>query len=183
MSSVPIAIYRDSSACSGDRRAVHVTEKRVTAFLSSRRWKHGKWNTDTCLEWTGARTAFGHGRFRVGGRILKAHRVAFAICYGSCPAGLVLLHTCDNPACVRPSHLRPGTVADNNADMRAKGRAKPPPRHAGSTHPNARKIRFRGRSQCVADWAREQGIKPSTVSKRLERGWSVARSLTEGASK
>jgi len=35
----------------------------------------------------------------------------------------------------------------------------------------------------VADWAREQGIKPSTVSKRLERGWSVARSLTEGASK
>jgi hypothetical protein len=34
----------------------------------------------------------------------------------------VLLHACDNPACVRPAHLSVGTTLDNVADRQAKGR-------------------------------------------------------------
>ena len=34
----------------------------------------------------------------------------------------VIMHTCDKPNCVNPEHLKHGTVADNVADMVAKGR-------------------------------------------------------------
>lgn len=76
---------------------------------------------DPCWVWTGATDKDGYAKF--GNK------------RGSCRAArLVLLatsdvtvdnacHYCDNPPCVRPSHLWPGTTADNNADCVAKGRA------------------------------------------------------------
>lgn len=51
-----------------------------------------------------------------------------------------VLHLCDNTACFRYDHLRVGTVQENNADMFAKGRAKPPPinRFYGEANPNSK---------------------------------------------
>jgi DNA-binding XRE family transcriptional regulator len=51
-----------------------------------------------------------------------------------------ILHACDNPPCFRVDHLSVGSVADNNADMRAKGRGTPPPlnRFQGECHPMAK---------------------------------------------
>lgn len=60
---------------------------------------------------------------RKGGRILAAHRASWELAYGPIPAGASVLHTCDTPLCVRPDHLRLGTLADNNRDMAGKGRA------------------------------------------------------------
>jgi hypothetical protein len=35
-------------------------------------------------------------------------------------------HKCDNPTCIRPSHLERGTKADNTADVKTRGRLRAP---------------------------------------------------------
>jgi len=57
-------------------------------------------------------------------RSVRAHRVAWTLAHGEIPDGLHVLHRCDNPPCCNPADLFLGTVADNNADKIAKGRAR-----------------------------------------------------------
>lgn len=92
-----------------------------------------------CWLWTGCRTAKGYGRFSLNGRGVRAHRVAFAMNSGRLvlPTGHVL-HRCDNPPCVNPSHLFEGTPKINTADMIERGRFVPPPHQTGSNHHNAK---------------------------------------------
>jgi Pectobacterium phage endonuclease len=80
-----------------------------------------------CLEWTGSTNRSGYGHFNVGGNRPKlAHRVAWELAHNATiPPGLIVMHTCDNPRCVKPSHLRLGTFADNTRDMFSKGRGCP----------------------------------------------------------
>lgn len=74
-----------------------------------------------CMLWTkGIFKGSGYGAIDK----LKAHRVAYVICYGSIPPGKVVMHTCDNPRCVTPSHLVLGTQGDNLEDCIRKRRGK-----------------------------------------------------------
>lgn len=75
-----------------------------------------------CWVWIGSKKD-GYGRFPFGksGWIL-AHRFSFEIAYAQKPKHRVL-HHCDNPSCVRPSHLYDGTDLDNVRDMYKRGRA------------------------------------------------------------
>lgn len=67
--------------------------------------------------------ADGYGQFKLqsGGSPKRASRIAWLLTYGD-PGTLCVLHRCDNPPCCNPGHLFLGTVADNNADKKAKGR-------------------------------------------------------------
>lgn len=80
---------------------------------------------DVCWPWLGPRMRQGYGSIWIRhGVTALTHRVAWELTYGPIPDGLCVMHTCDNPPCCNPAHLRLGTVADNNADKQAKGRAK-----------------------------------------------------------
>lgn len=72
-----------------------------------------------CWLWTGAVKEYGYGVIGLGTReqgTAKAHRVSYELYKGKIPKGLSVLHSCDNPYCVNPSHLRVGTLADNMQD-------------------------------------------------------------------
>ena len=83
---------------------------------------------DGCWPYTGSTDRRGYGRpgrAVVRGTETKryyAHRRSYEIHVGPIPDGKLIMHTCDNPPCCNPKHLRIGTDAQNNADMRRKGR-------------------------------------------------------------
>lgn len=88
-------------------------------------WSHVDTSAD-CWIWRGTYRADGYGQFFVSGRRLRAHRVAFELSKGPIPSDLCICHRCDNPACVRPSHLFLGTIHDNINDRHIKGRSTGP---------------------------------------------------------
>lgn len=79
-----------------------------------------------CWMWTGAKNPTGYGVIKVKGKQWSVHRYASTLADGEIPAGVHVLHTCDNPLCCNPAHLRKGSHADNMADKRAKGRTVAP---------------------------------------------------------
>lgn len=75
-----------------------------------------------CLEWQSTIKKDGYGSFHFDGKSVQAHRVAYELFFGKIPAGVKVLHKCDNRKCVNVNHLFFGSLADNVVDMDAKGR-------------------------------------------------------------
>ena len=82
-----------------------------------------------CWMWTAATNSQGYGRYRLDGKIRRAHVVSYVFANGDIPEGMLVLHSCDNPGCVRPEHLRCGSQSDNALDAVARGRH----RYSGKT--------------------------------------------------
>lgn len=92
----------------------------VTRDAETRFWEKVN-KSEGCWVWTGA-SRHGYGDFWYQGRHWVANQVSWMWEQGPIPNGLHVLHHCDTPLCVRPSHLFVGSHSDNMADMARKGR-------------------------------------------------------------
>jgi hypothetical protein len=132
--------------------------------------------TDTCWLWTGGKDSCGYGAIKDSDKKqMSAHRLSWEIHNGCTPAGLVL-HTCDNPACVNPLHLYVGTHEQNMRDKvlrdrTARNRGMRAGRACHLTETLVRAIRTRyvrgGISQAAL--GREFGVAQSTVMRIVHR--------------
>ena len=87
---------------------------------------------DGCWIWTGKIHKDGYGQLFVSNEIqgkqvnpfsAMAHRFSWMLHYNcNIPAGLYCLHSCDTPACVRPTHIALGTQKQNMAESALKDR-------------------------------------------------------------
>lgn len=75
-----------------------------------------------CWLWNCYIQSEGYGQIGRKGKRYLAHRLAWLVCKGPIPEGLLVRHTCDVRNCVNPDHLFLGTHKDNSQDMIAKGR-------------------------------------------------------------
>jgi len=121
---------------------------------------------DTCWPWIGAKNEGGYGWITVyidrKQHFFLAHKVSYEWEFGEISQGQIVRHRCDNPPCVRPSHLLSGTHQDNMTDMVERKR------HVGTREINVETvIRIRVRrsaGESAKILGAEYGLSPQHVS-------------------
>lgn len=127
------------------------------------------------------RPVIGYGTFDG----IAAHRFSYALANGPIPNGCMVLHKCNNPACVRPSHLYAGTNSDNMKDRASSGWFKKgePSWRRGipcATYGGAKQLMQNAARRCHGSvttkyFCEATGLKITTVSKLLARGCGMKR--------
>lgn len=117
------------------RPQTHAPEYDLWSMNRLLRYSHDDPDTG-CRLWDGQiNKPGGYGRISYRGRLWRAHRLAYTLLWADIPNGKDLLHSCDNPLCINPHHLRPGTHAENITEAYHKGRKTV---EQGPNHPRFR---------------------------------------------
>jgi hypothetical protein len=69
-----------------------------------------------CWQWIACFEKAGYGGFRVGSKMLRAHRFSYEYFNGPLNSNLEICHNCNNKGCVNPIHLRQDTKSSNTID-------------------------------------------------------------------
>lgn len=118
-----------------------------------------------CWLWQGAVGARGYGNINRAGKTWTAHRYFYHAHRGDVPAGMVLMHHCDNRKCVNPWHLTPGGQSQNVKDAYGRGTRK----HTPMKLTEAEVLAIRARFDTIEGMAKRLGITRSMISKILAR--------------
>lgn len=137
------------------------------------RFTKGKKNE--CWEAAGYPIGGGYVQIRMAKRRLqRIHRISYKYYIGNIPIGLHVLHSCDNPRCVNPSHLFIGTDQDNADDKISKGRqgAARGERNKGCKLTNKQVLEIRrvhnkclGSKNGTKNLASKYNVHPSTIQR------------------
>jgi hypothetical protein len=120
---------------------------------------------DECWPWQAGTDGNGYGKLKVDGRDVGTHRISCEIAQGEIPAGLSVLHSCDNPPCCNPAHLSSGTRRKNLVEAVERQRR---PASLRGTHPRAKisdedAAAIRASSLPGPVLARQFGVAKSTI--------------------
>ena len=136
------------------RDAVDVT--RFWSLVDRRR-------TFDCWQWWGYLDDDGYGVFSWHGTRVGAHVLSLSFSTGEILGkGMETRHSCDNPPCVNPEHLRFGSHVENVRDMHERGRAARSGKLLDAQIIEMRERRERGARQL--DLARDYGVSDGQVS-------------------
>lgn len=127
-----------------------------------------------CWLWIGSVNPGGYGNFWHGGKCLKAHRFSHIAFIGPIPDGFDVMHKCDTPSCVNPSHLKAAATLENVRDCWAKGRGND---RSGVNNGNAKLVADKLVQACdmyrsgklVAHIAEIMGMAHSSIYRVLRR--------------
>ena len=117
------------------KHKIGLVKPRPKHLLLHQRLENHTISKDNC--WLTDLPSNGHGylNITVNGKTKYAHRIAYELHKGEIPDNMCVCHSCDNPACINPSHLFLGTQRENVADCISKGRSNTP---KGENHHKAK---------------------------------------------
>ena len=134
-------------------------------YLSQR---HGMYGTPTWIAWQAMQARCrdpkrrDYGRYGGRGITVCARWETFELFFadmGTRPAGTTL-DRIDGDGHYEPGNCRWATAIQQNRNRS-----------------NNRRLTYRGMTLCIADWSERTGISPTTLWRRLKRGWSVEQAL------
>lgn len=154
-----------SQACTG-KAATALNESRRPTVRQKFEANFDK--TDGCWNWKGTIEGYGYGVLDHNFKRYRGHVLALEFDGRPVPKGMVACHHCDNPRCVRPSHLYVGTVQDNANDAVARDRIS-----KGSAHPIAKLTEddvraMRALDLPFAEIARRFGVSRPTAARAIK---------------
>ena len=135
---------------------------------------HASDKSDECLEWPYCKNERGYGLAVIGGVQRSASRWMCIVAHGEpTPPKDHAAHSCANPGCVNPMHLRWATHQENMADRTEHGN-KPRGERSGRTHLTASDIReIRAAPPNLKPLMEQYGLSKHGVSKiRSGQRWS-----------
>jgi hypothetical protein len=153
------------------RKAVKGVLKRQPT-VEQRFWsKVKKGNPNECWQWMAGKTSNGYGTFKYNGKTVNAHKFAYEITNGVCvPSRFHVCHSCNEPSCVNPNHLLPGTPKSNVQGMIESGH-----QYIGGPKPKLNEVQslevifFNDLGIKHLTIAMLMGVRGSTVKRALEK--------------
>jgi hypothetical protein len=105
----------------------------------------------------------GYARLVINGVKTSVHRYIYSQVFERVPTNLVVMHSCDNPACFNPAHLLMGTQRENMIDKARKNRS----RYNGKRLSKREIAEIRANADClkVMELATKYGVDYQTIKR------------------